>query len=58
MKSDKNIVESLNSFIKHQFIKRNVEWKIFEEHSMWIREQKETPECTFGQKFITEHFGN
>ena len=48
MKSNERIIESLNSFIKHQFIKRNTGGKNFEEHSiMWIREQRETPECSF-----------
>ena len=58
MKLNKNIVESSNSYIKHQFIKRNSEGEIFEKHSMRIREQREKPGCTFEQKFITEHFGN
>ena len=58
MKSNKTIVQSLNSFIKHQFIKWNAEGKIFEEHSIWTREQRETPELTNEQKLITDYFGN
>ena len=40
MKSDINIVESLNSFIKHQFIKRNAEEKNFEERSIQVEKIK------------------
>ena len=48
MKSNKKIVESLNSFIEDQFIKRNTEGKIFEEHSIiCMSEQREKWKCTF-----------
>ena len=58
MKSNKSIVETLNPFVEHHFIKRNAEGEIFEEYSIRIREQREKPDCTFEQQLITVHFGN
>ena len=49
MKSNKKIVESMNSFIKHQFIKRNTVGKTF-------RRTLNNVHC--GNKIISQKFRN